>query len=193
MMEGDEGFGTFLENLLKEDEQNDKKLELVHIDMMLMEVKNLIREIANNFNQSDKEKKIIDAWVLHKNSKLQNRVDYLEKQLETFIKDSGEKTIDLPNGVLKYHKKQDKVEITDMALFLKNAKPELFTIIPEQIKPDLTNIKSYIKTHFTPKGISIIEGQQEFSYKIKEQESENARENKTRDRFEQAAEYRIAL
>ena len=40
------------------------------------------------------------------------------------------------------HKKPDRVEIEDLDLFLKKAKPEMLTIIPEQVKPDMNKIKN---------------------------------------------------
>ena len=91
---------------------------------------------------------MIKNWALTKNSKLQNRIDWLAIKLEAFIREQKEKTIELPNGVLKMHKKPDKVEITDLDVFLKHARSELLTIVPEQVKPDLNKIKAWMKTHF---------------------------------------------
>ena len=44
------------------------------------------------------------------------------------------------------HKKPDKVEIENLELFLSKSKPEMLTVIPEQVKPDLNKIKNYIKS-----------------------------------------------
>ena len=54
-----------------------------------------------------------------------------------------------------------------MEVFLKNARPELLTVIPESVKPDMNKIKSYIKTHPIPSGVTVIEGKEEFTYKLK--------------------------
>ena len=54
------------------------------------------------------------------------------------------------------HKKPDKVEIEDIDLFLKKAKPEMLTVVPEQVKPDLNKIKNYIKSKPVPPGIKVI-------------------------------------
>jgi len=87
-------------------------------------------------------------------------------KLEAFIKEKKEKTIALPNGRLKMHKKPDKVEIEDIDLFLKKAKPEMLTVVPESYKPDMNKIKNYIKTKPVPPGVKITEGKEEFSYKL---------------------------
>jgi hypothetical protein len=85
------------------------------------------------------------------------------------------KTLDLPNGVLKMRKQPDKVEITDTDLFLQHAKPECLRVIPETVKPDLTKIKAYIKSHFVPKGVQVIPGELQFKYKLRK-EAADARE-----------------
>ena len=78
------------------------------------------------------------------------------------------KTLDLPNGTMKLHKKPDRVEITDINEFLASANVEILTIIPEQVKPDLNKIKSLIKrTGKAPVGTQLIEGVETFSYKLK--------------------------
>ena len=78
----------------------------------------------------------------------------------------------MPHGTLKFHKKPDKVEISDMDLFLKNAKPEMLTAVPEQFKPDFNKIKAFIKEKGrVPEGVALIEGQQEFSYKLNKGEN----------------------
>ncbi len=67
---------------------------------------------------------------------------------------------------LKMHKKPDQIEVEDLELFLKNARPEWLTVIPEQAKPNLVAIKNHIKTRPIPKGVKVIEGEIEFSYKL---------------------------
>ena len=89
---------------------------------------------------------MINSFTLYKNHQLQERIRWFEMKLEAFIKERQEKTITLPNGTLKMHKKPDKIEIVNLEVFLKNARPEMLTVIPEQVKPDLNKIKAYIKT-----------------------------------------------
>src|ERR1035437_2591244 len=124
-------------------------------------------QIANNFAEAEKEINLINNWTLTRNSVLNERTQVLERKLEQFIRERQLKTLELPNGILKLHKKPDKVEIEDMELFLKHARPEVLTIIPEQVKPDLSKIKSFIKTRPVPAGVNVIEGREEFSYKLR--------------------------
>lgn len=74
------------------------------------------------------------------------------------------KTIELPHGTLKLRKQPDKVEITNMEVFLANANSQMVTVIPETVKPDITKIKAFIKmTSKVPDGVSLIEGTEKFS------------------------------
>ncbi|HZW40412.1 MAG TPA: host-nuclease inhibitor Gam family protein [Ignavibacteriaceae bacterium] len=166
-----EEFSAFIEEIVKEAEEKEEQLTYAHYDMMLLAIRNINNQIADYFAEADKEKALIDKWVLEKNSKLQNKIEWLEKKLEAFIRDKGLKTIELSNGTLKFHKKQDKVEIVDFELFLKNAKPELLTIIPESAKPNLSKIKEQISYKKIP-GVELIKGKEEFSYKIIERKEE---------------------
>jgi len=161
----------FIDELLREAEEKEQKLSREFADLMLIEISQLEKQIQSNFEQAAREREIIKNWSLKINSKLVSRIEFLSKKLEVFIKETGEKTINLPNGILKMHKKPDKVEVEDLELFLTKAKPELITIIPEQIKPDLNKIKAFIKTRPVPPGIKLIEGEIEFSYKLNGEEN----------------------
>ena len=115
-------------------------------------------------------------------------------KLESFIREKKEKTIALPNGTLKMHKKPDKVEIENLDLFLKKAKPEMLTVVPESYKPDMNKIKNYIKSKPVPPGIKITEGKEEFTYKLREEsEEENGRTKETGVRAEQDNELRAVV
>ena len=187
---------NFLDELLQEAEAKEQKLSMEYADLILIEISQLEKQIQNNFEQAAREREIIRNWSLLTNSKLASRIDFLSKKLEVFIKESGEKTINLPFGVLKMHKKQDKVEIEDLDLFLKKAKPEMLTVVPEQVKPDLNKIKNYIKNRSIPPGVKVIEGKEEFSYKLNLDESEvnsNGREKETGSGAEQNSELRVVV
>ncbi len=156
----------FIDQLIKEAEEKEQKLSREFADLMLIEISQLEKQIQSNFEQAAREREIIKNWALTRNSSLASRIDFLSKKLEAFIKETGEKTINLPNGFLKMHKKPDRVEVDDLELFLKNARPEWLTVIPEQAKPNLVAIKNHIKTRPIPKGVKVIEGEVEFSYKL---------------------------
>ena len=162
---------NFIDELLREAEEKEQKLSREFADLMLIEISQLEKQIQTNFEQAAREREIIKNWALSRNSSLAGRIEFLSKKLELFIKDTGEKTINLPNGILKMHKKPDKVEVEDLELFLKNARPEWLTVIPEQVKPNLVSIKNHIRTRPIPKGIKVIEGEVEFSYKLNGEEN----------------------
>lgn len=157
---------NFLDELLLDAEQKEIKQTAAYYDLILLEISKLQTQIESNFAEAEKEVEIIKEWALNKNSGIQDKINFFVLKLEAYIKEMGEKTISLPNGTLKMYKKPDKIEIEDLDLFLQKARPEMLTIIPEQVKPDLNAIKAYIKTKPIPPGIRVIEGKNEFSYKL---------------------------
>ena len=184
---------TFLDELLEEVELKEDQQKEVYVDLLLIQIKNLQDEITKNFNNADKEIEIIKSWALSKNTVLQERINLIENQLEQFIRESNKKTIDLPNGILKIRKSPDKAEVENLELFLSKANAELVSVVPEQIKPNLKNIKNYIKmTTKVPEGVRVIEGKEEFSYVIKTEET-NAGEKEAGVGTEQAGELRAVV
>jgi hypothetical protein len=157
-----------------------------------MSIRKLQSQIEYNFQEAEKECQMINSFTLHKNAQLQERIRWFELKLEAFIREKKEKTITLPNGILKMHKKPDKVEIEDLDAFLKNAKPEMLSVVPEQVKPDLNKIRAYIKSKPVPPGIKLIEGKEEFSYKLNKEE-ENGREKETGAGVEQDSKLRVVV
>ena len=157
---------NFIDEMLEEIEAAEEKQTEAGYDLMLLAIKKYQSEIKHNFQEAQKECDLIQNFVLQKNSQIQERIKWLEMKLEAFIRERGDKTISLANGTLKMHKKPDKVEVEDLELFLKNSRKEWLTVIPEQVKPNLVAIKNHIKTRPTPKGVKVIEGDVEFSYKL---------------------------
>ncbi|MCE1187622.1 MAG: host-nuclease inhibitor Gam family protein [Ignavibacteria bacterium] len=186
---------SFLEALLAEAEAKEEQYSESYFDLLLMQVQQMQEQIAHNFAEADKEVAIIKQWALNKNHGLQVKIEWIEKKLEAFIREKKVKTLDLPHGVLKVHKKPDKVEITDLELFLKNARPEMLSVMPESIKPDLSKIKAYVKTHYNlPPGIKIIEGKEEFSYKLNNRkDDENGGQEETGVTVEPTVLDRVAV
>jgi len=183
---------TFLDELLEEAESKEFYNTEAYYDLILLQIRNLQEQISNNFSEAEKEINIINNWTLSRNTVLNERAQALERKLEAFIRERQVKTLELPNGMLKMHKKPDKIEIENLELFLKHARPEVLTIIPEQVKPDLSKIKSFIKTRPIPAGVRVIEGKEEFSYKLR-MEVENEREEKTGITVEPASKLRTAV
>lgn len=159
---------NFLDELLSEVEQKEEEQTESYFDLVLLQIKTLNKKIEKIFAEADKECELIKNFALMKNAQTLERVKVLERKLEAFIRERKEKTIELCNGTLKVHKKPDKIEISDLNLFLKSAKAELLTVVPETVKPDINAIKVYIKKNFTPAGVTVVLGKEEFSYKLKE-------------------------
>ena len=83
--------------------------------------------------------------------------------------------------------------VENLELFISKANAELVSVIPEQIKPNLKNIKNFIKmTTKVPDGVRVIEGKEEFSYVIKTEET-NAGEKEAGIRTEQTGELRAVV
>jgi hypothetical protein len=183
---------NFLDELLQEAESKEMYQTEAYLDLVLLNIKNLQAQIATNFSEAEKEINLINNWTLTRNSVLNERTQVLERKLELFIREKNVKTIELPNGTLKLHKKQSKVEIEDLELFLKHARPEVLTIIPEQVKPDIGKLKAFIKTRPVPAGIKVIEGKEEFSYKLR-MEAENGGQEEAGSEAEHADKYRAVI
>ncbi len=164
---------NFIDEMLLEIEAKEKSLELSHVDTVLIEIGKVQSEIEHNFQQAREEHQIIADRAIQRNSKLQERIDWLSRKFESFMSEQepDTKTIDLPHGTLKIRKMPDKVEITDPNLFLTKANSGMLTVIPEQVKPDLNKIKSFIKmTTKIPEGVNLIEGREEFKLTLRKVE-----------------------
>lgn len=158
---------SFIDELLADAEEKEEKLNRELIDLVLIEIRDLQNQVEGNFAQAERERTIIKNWAISANDKLVNRINFLEKKLEAWLKEEGKKTVDLPNGVLRFRKLPDRIEIIDSELFLNNATTSMLSIIPETAKPDLNKIKAFIKrSGKTPKGCELIRGEVKFSYSI---------------------------
>ena len=160
---------TFIDDLLAEAEVKENDEALAYYDLVVKEIARLESEITTVTSNTNREVAIIKDWALDRNVKFFDRIEFLQKKLEAFIRTQDKKTIELPHGTLKLRAKPDKVEITDMELFMKSATKDMVIIKPEEIKPSLTNIKKWIKmTTKVPDGVAVIEGKTEFTLKLKE-------------------------
>lgn len=163
---------NFLDELLLEAEAKEEKQTLAYFDLVVMEISKLEDDISQTFSQAEEESSIINNWALKRSSVIEEKISFLKLKLESFIREEGKKTIDLPHGTLKVRKLPDKIEIADMGKFLEHAKSEMISIVPESLKPDLNKIKAYIKNSGRiPNGVNLIEGKEEFKLTIKTKES----------------------
>jgi hypothetical protein len=160
---------SLIDDLLAEAEVKENDEALAYYDLVVREVARLEGEIAEITSNTDREVQIIKSWALDRNVKFFDRIEFLQLKLEAFIRAQDKKTIELPHGTLKLRAKPDKVEVTDLELFMKSATKDLVITKPEEIKPSLTNIKKWIKmTSKVPDGVAVIEGKTEFKLTLKE-------------------------
>ena len=158
---------SFIDQIVKEAEQKEQKLNCEMADMMLLEIRNLQEEIEQTFEQAERERTIIKNWAISKNSRLTNKIEWLEKRLEAFLKEEKVKTLELAFGTIRFRKLPDKIEIIDDEVFLNNATSSVLTIVPETAEADLNKIKAFIKrSGRMPKGCEVIPGGIKFSYSI---------------------------
>jgi hypothetical protein len=158
---------SFIDQIVGEAEENEQKLNCEMADLMLLEIRNLQEEIERVFEQAERERTIIKNWAITKNSKLTNRIEWLSKKLELFLKEEDVKTLELAFGTIRFRKQPDRIEIIDDELFLHNATSNVLTIVPESAKADLSKIKAFIKrTGRIPQGCEVIPGDVKFSYSI---------------------------
>lgn len=158
----------FIDELLQEVEKREEAASESWADMMLRGIRTLQDQIQHNFNEAERECTFINDFTLRKNTTLQERIVRLENKLEQFIREKKEKTINLPNGVLKVRKMPDKVQVDDLKEFFSYAvsRPELVIVVPETQKPNLVAIKSHCKSHMSVPGVSVIPGTEDFKYTL---------------------------
>lgn len=187
---------NFLDELLEEAEAREITLHLAHVDLVLAEISNLEQKISDNFLQTEQEKKILDEWTLRKNSKLQDRINWMTKKLESFMKDQADnvKTIDLPNGKLLRRKQPDKIEIIDLEKFMLSANSYMLSVVPEVVKPDLKKVMAaYKRNLILPEGTRLVIGEERFSIKLKNNKEEEDGETETGVGDKQSGTYKAVV
>jgi hypothetical protein len=157
----------FISQMIADAEEKEAKLNREMADLMLLEIRNLQEEIEQTFEQAERERTIIKNWAITKNSKLTNRIEWISKKLELFLKEENVKTLELAFGTIRFRKQPDRIEIIDDELFLNNATSNMLAIVPESAKADMNKIKAFIKrTGRVPQGCELIKGGIKFSYNI---------------------------
>ena len=129
----------------------------------------VIEEQINEVNDiAEKEISLIQNWNMSEVSKLQKKIDWLVWNLENYMKGTGEKTISLPHGQIKYRMGRDKVEVVDLPKFMPmGQKLGLVRVTPAKTEPDLLAIAAYIKLNGNkpPVGVMLTPAQPKFSFK----------------------------
>ncbi|MDZ7762901.1 MAG: host-nuclease inhibitor Gam family protein [Melioribacteraceae bacterium] len=105
---------NFIDELLREAEEKETQLTYEYADLILLEIKTLQSKINQVTETVKKEIQILEEWALNKSVKYQDRIEFLEKKLNQFIRNQNQKTIDLANGVIRLRKGREKLEVFDM-------------------------------------------------------------------------------
>jgi len=155
---------TFIDELLAEVEAKEESNSLAYFDMLVLQSKALETKKNEITQQAQLEVSVITEWRDKKTAEIDRQIEYLKSRLKAYLTELNVKTLELPHGILKFRKNPDRVTITDMEIFMKNAMPETVTVIPEQVRPDLTKIKAHIKsTGEIPSGVELITGENNFT------------------------------
>jgi hypothetical protein len=167
---------TFMDELLAEVEQKEHqvKIELDRLkaDQLLMAVAKLESQMEDVNSLADDEIKLIEQYRQSEIERLAKKRSWLLFNLENFWRQqseqTGEKTLRLPHGSLALRKGRDKIEIDNLAIFMKVApRNGWLRTTPEKHEPDLQAIAAHIKaTGEIPIGTKLIPGGISFSYSI---------------------------
>jgi len=65
---------NFLDELLQEAELKEEEQTEAYFDLLLLQIKQLTKQIEYNFSQSEKECSMINSFILHKNAQLQEKI-----------------------------------------------------------------------------------------------------------------------
>jgi phage host-nuclease inhibitor protein Gam len=137
-------------------------------DLTLAALQKIQDELDNVNKLADDEVKMIEEYRTKELERLSKKMSWLSKFLEDYTRQSGEKTIKLPHGIMKLRQGRDKVEIENEAEFMKVAKEKGLTRTkPSKEEPDLVAILEFVKKHKRiPSGIKFIPATTNFSYTL---------------------------
>lgn len=155
---------SFIDELIADADLWDKRTVM---DFLLRELTTLEEKADRNYVVAHQEIAIINDWLIRKNAQIEERKSMIASRLEFVFRQDDVKTLDLAHGILKIRKLPDKVEITDLPVFLKSAPGECLSVIPEEVKPNLQKIKAFLKSHNTIPGVEIQKGAEKFTYQTR--------------------------
>ena len=123
---------TFIDELLAESEQRELQMNKLRADQLLMAIAILEGKMDDVNKLADDEIQIIESYRESELTKLEKKRSWLAWNLEQFIRSTNDKTIKLPHGAIKLRLGRDKVEVTNLDAFMKQA-PTLgfLKIVPE--------------------------------------------------------------
>ncbi len=160
----------FIDELIEQSEQAEKqeRLEMTKLraDQLLMAISTLEEQLAEVDQLFKEELQIIEHYRFAEQERVQKKVNWLVWNLEQFMRSTGEKTINLPHGIIKLRTGRDKIEIADLQRFLDCKESQtLLRTIPESFQPDISAIGQYVKqTGHIPDGVNVIPAEVKFYY-----------------------------
>jgi phage host-nuclease inhibitor protein Gam len=176
----------WLQELLDNSEAADDKrlLEMnkVKADQALAAIAVIEDKIAEIDQIAQQEIDLVTGWKNSEEAKLQNKISWLCFNLERFLRSTGEITINLSKGAIKFRKSRDKIDILDEQKFLPIAKRlGLIRHIEAKDEPDLNAIRAYLKTNGNRPlpGLVLTIGTPTFSYTTIKKGSSNGESERT--------------
>jgi phage host-nuclease inhibitor protein Gam len=167
---------NFMTELLAEveEKEQERKLELdsLRADQALMAIAKLESQMAEANKLCDDEIALIENYRKNELERLERRRNWIVFNVEGWARQhseaTGEKTIRIPHGSLSLRKGRDKIEIQDMAVFMKvAARYGFLRTTPAKDEPDLKAIYAhYSKTGEIVSGTKVIPATTNFSYQL---------------------------
>ena len=160
----------FIDELIQESEkaEEQQRLEMTKLraDQLLMAIQVLEEQQADVDKLFQEELKIIEDYRFAEQERLQKKVNWLVWNLEQYMKSTGEKTLNLPHGILKLRMGRDKIQMADLQQFLAEAGNQKFLkTVPESFQPDVLAISQYVKqTGHIPAGVNLVPAEVKFHY-----------------------------
>jgi len=186
----------FIDQIIQEAEERKDaergEMSRLRADDMLKALSILDSQMADVNSLCDTETARIEAYRQTELSRMDKKRSWITFNLDAYIRESGEKTIRLPSGTIKFRKGRDKVVIVAMETFLKVASRLGFLkTVPESFEPDQLKIMAYLKrTGSVPEGCEFIPAESRFSYTTSLEETTDGANNETERQTEAGSEAR---
>jgi phage host-nuclease inhibitor protein Gam len=174
---------NFMDQLLVDVQEKEEKIKLeldrLRADQLLTAIAKLEQRADEISELADNEVKLIEEYRSVELIKVQKKISWLAWNLDQFVRSSGEKTINLPHGVLKLRLGRDKVTVIDLQQFLDvPSNRNYLRIIPETYEANIQAIHEHIKaTGHIPDAVDFKPAETKFSYKTIR--SNNGKEQRT--------------
>jgi hypothetical protein len=159
----------FIEEILQQAEtaENDRLQQLtrVQVDQFLMSVQALENEMEEIDKTANAEVEIIRSWAMKELDRLDLKRQWILRQLQYFLKESGLRSLRSAHGEIRFRKLKDRVQIVSVEQFIPvGQKLGLVRTKSAQV-PDLTALLEYVKrTGEILPGTNMVLGEDKFYY-----------------------------